>query len=107
VFGARLTVLHSLETPHWLDSPSPGIREQVTGQLAQRVAEAAPDLDVHVLVTEGPAYQRILEEADRAGADLIVVGGREPEADAPVFGSTAIRVMRHAARPVLALPARQ
>jgi nucleotide-binding universal stress UspA family protein len=103
-FGARLTVLHSLETPHWLGSAAPGIREQVSSQLAQRVAEAAPGLDVQVLVTEGPAYQRILEEADRAEADLIVVGGRGPEGDAPVFGSTAIRVMRHAARPVLALP---
>jgi len=106
-FGARLTVLHSLEMPHWLMSVSPGIREQVARQLEQRVGEVAPDLEVRVLVTEGPAYQRILEEADRSEADLIVVGARARAADAQVFGSTAIRVMRHAARPVLALPARQ
>ncbi len=106
LFEARLTLLHSLETPHWLGSAFAGVREQVTRQLEQRAAEAAADLQVRVLVTEGPAYQRILEEADRLEADLIVVGGRAPAVDAPVFGSTAIRVMRHAARPVLALPTR-
>jgi nucleotide-binding universal stress UspA family protein len=105
-FRARLTVLHSLESPHWLGPATPGIRDQVASQLRERVAEAAADLEVRVLVTEGPAYLRILEEADRTAADLIVVGGREPKGDAPVFGSTAIRVMRHAARPVLALPGR-
>jgi nucleotide-binding universal stress UspA family protein len=41
------------------------------------------------------------------GADLIMVGGRQPEGKYPVFGSTAVRVMRHAVCPVLALPGRK
>ncbi len=57
------------------------------------------------MITEGPAYRRILEHAAGEAADLIVVGGREAGGELPVFGSTAIRVMRHAPCPVLALPA--
>jgi universal stress protein F len=57
-------------------------------------------------VREGPAYQKILDCALEAEADLVVVGGRRPGSDYPVFGSTAVRVMRHAACPVLALPER-
>ena len=59
----------------------------------------APDLKVRVVVREGPAYQRILDQAREDGVDLIVVGGRRPGGDYPVFGSTAVRVMRHATCP--------
>jgi len=69
------------------------------------VGSHAADVRANVVVTEGPAYQRILEQAAREETDLIVVGGRRPGGEYPVFGSTAVRVMRHAGCPVLALPA--
>jgi len=103
-FGAEVTVLHSLEAPAWLGSVSPTVREEVARQLSGVVAAHAADLSVHVVVTEGPAYQSILQRAASEEADLIVVGGRRPGTVPPVFGSTAIRVMRHAPCPVLTLP---
>lgn len=103
-FGAEVTVLHTLEVPAWLGSVSPTVREDAARQLSGLVATHAADRSVDVVVTEGPAYQRILEQAAREETDLIVVGGRRPGGDLPVFGATAIRVMRHAPCPVLALP---
>jgi len=38
------------------------------------------------------ALTRQVDEME--GADLIVVGGRQPGGEYPVFGSTAVRVMR-------------
>lgn len=103
-FGAELTVLHSLEIPGWLSSVPPDARDKAMRRLGDLVAKHAADLQVNIVVTEGSAYQRILEQATREETDLIVVGGRHPTGDIPVFGSTAIRVMRHAPCPVLALP---
>jgi nucleotide-binding universal stress UspA family protein len=105
-FGAEVTVLHSLEIPGWLSSVPPDARKEASRRLEGLGDLHAGDLKVRVVVTEGPAYQRILEQAAREEADLIVVGGRRPGGDLPVFGSTAIRVMRQAPCPVLALPGR-
>lgn len=104
-FAAAVTVLHSLEVPGWLGSVSPAACEETERNLRELVRTHAADLPVYLVVTEGPAYQRILERAATEQTDLIVVGGRRPGGDVPVFGSTAIRLMRHAPCPVLALPA--
>jgi nucleotide-binding universal stress UspA family protein len=102
--GAEVTVLYSLEVPGWLTALPPGAREEAKGRLGDLVAQHAADLRVNIVVTEGPASRRILERAAHDETDLIIVGGRRPGGDIPVFGSTAIRVMRHAPCPVLALP---
>ncbi len=105
-FEADLTVLHSLEAPGWLSGGVNEARDEVMQRLKAHVAAHAADLRVKILVNEGPAYQRILDSALEEEADLIVVGGRRPGGEYPVFGATALRVMRHAACPVLALPER-
>jgi nucleotide-binding universal stress UspA family protein len=104
VFGAEVTLLHSLEVPSWLRLAPPGAEVAAGRGLEELVADHAPDVKVKITVTEGPPYQRILEQAGTEETDLIVVGGRQAGGDLPVFGSTAIRVMRHAPCPVLALP---
>lgn len=104
-FGAELTVLHSLEVPSWLHTVPAEARQDVEDRLRRLVDVHARDLKARVVITEGPAYRRILERAAGEAADLIVVGGRKSGGDVPVFGSTAIRVMRHAPCPVVALPA--
>jgi len=75
-------------------------------RLKARVAVHAADFRVNLLVDDGPAYQKIFQHAREEEADLIVVGGRRPGGEFPVFGSNAVRVLRHAACPVLALPGR-
>jgi len=103
-FGAALTVLHSLEVPRWLGSVPAAVREDIVGHLRELVGRHAADLNAKVVVPMGPAYSRILEQAVADEADLVVIGGRVPESAMPVFGSTAVRVMRQARCPVLALP---
>lgn len=105
-FGADLTVLHSLEVPGWFSGGLRQARDEATRRFKAHVTAHAADLRVDLVVDEGPAYQKILEHALEAEADLIVVGGRKPGGGYPIFGSTAVRVMRHAACPVLALPGR-
>jgi len=106
-FGAELTVLHALETPSWLSGGSAEARDDAVRRLSEHVAAHAADLPVKIIVLEGPAYQQVLDHALEGEADLIVVGGRRPGGNDPVFGTTAVRVMRHAACPVLALPGRK
>jgi nucleotide-binding universal stress UspA family protein len=103
-FGADVTVLHSLETPGWFRNGVDAARDESLRRLEGYVAEQAGGVKVKILVREGPAYQRILDQALEDETDLIVVGGRRPGGEYPVFGSTAVRVMRHATCPVLALP---
>jgi nucleotide-binding universal stress UspA family protein len=102
--GGELTVLHSLELPPWMPSAPSAVREDAERHLKELIAVHASDLKTKVVITDGPAYQRILEEANRERVDLIAVGGRQAGGPVPVFGSTAIRTMRHASCPVLALP---
>lgn len=101
--GSTIRLLHSQEAPEKLPRVPPWGRREAVRQLTDFVHAHAPDLSVRVVVTEGPAYQRILE-ASLEETDLIVVGGHRPGTAVPVFGHTAIRVMRHAPCPVLALP---
>jgi len=105
--GAALVAVHSLEVPGWLAAGGvpPERRQEAEEGLRSLLARYAPELQTKPVVAVGPAYRRILEAATTEQAALIVLGGRQPGSPFPVFGSTAIRVMRHAPCPVLAVPA--
>jgi nucleotide-binding universal stress UspA family protein len=72
-----------------------------------RTAEAARlTLEPHVLPRDGSESQTILAAADAADADVIVCGSRGRGAVArSLLGSTSTRVLHHATRPVLVVPA--
>ncbi len=59
------------------------------------------DDQFEVRVAEGNPAEGILEVAEEAGADLVVLGGRAPGGRRWVFGSVAERVVTHAELPVL------
>jgi len=103
-FGAEVHLVHSLEVPGWLRGAPPPARDEALRHLTAQVAAHAADLQVTIVVREGPPYQQILAYADAQEADLIVVGARQPGDGFPTFGSTAVRVMRHGTAPVLAVP---
>ncbi len=50
---------------------------------------------VRHVVTTGSAYQKILETADGAGSDLIVIGAHKPDLKDYLLGPNAARVIRH------------
>ena len=65
-------------------------------------------IDVKALCVQGATVEKILEEAGRAGADLIVMGshGRSGLSRA-VMGSVSEGVLRKADCPVMIVPARR
>ena len=108
-FGARLTVLTVLREVEAI------VRAEVAplgyelfvadleNQLAVRVRELnAYDLHPKLVVSHGASiYDKILEVAKEAGADLIVVGSHRPAMKDYLLGTNAGRVVRHASCSVL------
>ncbi len=119
VYGAPICVLHVLPVaaavavvPFAPGGPSSfGLhqvdREQVQKDLPRLLSldkKADVTIDVHVI--EAPAvHKEILAEAERVGADLIVLGthGRSGF-DRLIFGSIAEKVLRTSRLPVLTVP---
>ena len=67
-----------------------------------RKALAGKDVKAHFEVSVGHPAEQIIYEADRLGADLIVVGDRGRSKFARLLlGSTSKQVTEHAGRPVL------
>lgn len=114
-FGARLTLLHVLESDFESAALAYGFRPvlaeyiEKTQQAAVEQLDAAaartPDLDVSILVTRGTASLEIVRIAHDEGCDAIVIGTRGQSAlRHMLFGSTAERVLRKSPCPVLAVP---
>lgn len=66
----------------------------------QMLTGRAPE-QFEVVVTDGEPYARIVDEAERARAHLLVIGARS--AAGPALGSVAVRVVRYAHSSVLAV----
>ena len=96
-FGARLHLFHVYSTGE----------VEVTRLLADAAALAEPDVSVTMSSTGGDAAEEILRYAGRHGINLIVMSthGRSGVSRL-LLGSVADRVLRHAACPVLVVPAR-
>ncbi|WP_127115257.1 universal stress protein [Shimia sediminis] len=56
-----------------------------------------PELNAKVrhVVATGTAYQQVLDVAEKAGADMIVIGSHTPELRDYLLGPNAARVVRH------------
>jgi len=74
------------------------------GQLS-RTEEALCAVSVHEAIEEGDAADAICHEAEKVGADAIVVGSHGRTGLRRLFlGSVSERVVRHAPCPVLVVP---
>lgn len=113
-YGARVSVLHvtsSLldEHPSLSETAAlptrPADREAPDDDVKAHVQQALEGVAFDVTVVAGKAAPRIVEHAERIGADLIVMGthGRSGF-DRLVHGSVTERVLAHAPCPVLVVP---
>jgi nucleotide-binding universal stress UspA family protein len=121
-FGAKLTILHVVELP---PSPAEGyvppavnatwptflddLKRQATQDLAQVVPEAeSSDVEVVRLVAVGSPHRKIIDTAEAAQVDLIVMAtaGRSGFSRL-IMGSIAERVLRTATCPVLTIRPRE
>lgn len=94
--GARLTVLHSEETP------AADGKRQLRQWIEKRVPEAK---SAEVVLRQGEPADQTLTAAKELGSDMIVIGiCHHPFGEGTVVGRTTERVARHASVPVLAVP---
>jgi nucleotide-binding universal stress UspA family protein len=110
--GARLILLHAYHLPRGLESAALALDERITLAIEAEVerrfeglrGDAAGELEF-VLRRDSPDVAA-LEVAQEYGADLIVIGTRGRSGLAHVLlGSTAERVIRNSAAPVVSLKA--
>lgn len=98
--NARITLLHVIErvppyAEHYL---TPEIIEKNVSEAATQLAELASASGdaIATEVVSGHAAQTILEHAEKAGSDCIVIASHKPGLEDYLIGSTAARVVRHA-----------
>ena len=99
-FGARLTIVHALESdgPQDVAAEEERIRQWVGPELNDTVLYRA-------LVVRGGPAERVLDCADDFGVDLLVVGAQHKLfRDTAVIGTTTERLIRFASCPVLLVP---
>jgi nucleotide-binding universal stress UspA family protein len=101
-----LTVIREIEALVYAQVGAVGyemMAHNLENQLAERIREVnAFDLKPKVVVEHGESiYDVILEVAQEAGVDLIVVGSHRPAMKDYLLGTNAGRVVRHASCSVL------
>lgn len=73
------------------------ITDEVVAKLDKLIADSGlPSDKVHVTARIGSVYRRVLDEAEKLGADLIIIGCHSPDVADYLLGSNAARVVRRA-----------
>lgn len=82
------------------------MRKRAEGKLEDFKQEAKDNVDVESIISEGVPFLEILKKADEFQVHAIVMGklGTRGKIEELLFGSTAERVIRGSATPVIVLP---
>jgi nucleotide-binding universal stress UspA family protein len=101
--NARIVLLNVMEAvPSYVVAQLPaGLHAEQAKKAKAALADLARESGAEVDVQSGHAPSAILEEAQRIGADLIVIASHRPGLQDYFLGSTASRVVRHAPCAVL------
>lgn len=110
-FGAQVYLVHAIEHMSSYGAAygvaaGADIEEMLLENASDSMKKLGSELnlsDEHQVIKVGPARTIILEEADRIGADLIVVGSHGRHGIRLILGSTANAVLHGAACDVLAV----
>ncbi len=103
--NGRIVLLHVLDViPAYalVSLPDDVVKEQIP-HTRQRLKELADKAGVKadIEVREGGSYNQIIKEAKMISADLILIHSHQPGIQDYLLGSTAAKVVRHAACSVL------
>ena len=98
--GAKITALHVLEEPS--GTATVRLREDLIDQgidrakgLFEKKLSQFPDVESRIV--QGHVSRTIVEFAEETGADCIIMGSHKPGLVDYLIGSTAARVVKHAA----------
>ena len=92
---------HGMVRQYFPEDYEEKINEGAQDNMKAFIAEHLAGQDVTSHITHGPIYQRIIETAEKIGADLIVMGSHRPELADYLIGPNAARVVRHTACSVM------
>ena len=89
-------------SPYFPDDANGKMIEKATGDLLSFVKKNVPaGQKVKDIIAQGSIYREILNAADSADADLIVMASHKPEVTDYLLGANAAHVVRHFPRSVM------
>lgn len=102
----RLIHVRSILPVTYMEFVPPSFDAEQQKECEEKLAQVAAKIDlpgerVSTVVRMGSVYAEVLDEADRIGADLIVVGSHRPTMATYLIGSNAATIVRHARSSVL------
>ncbi len=106
----RLIYVRTIVPVTYMEFMPPTFDEEQQGEAEKRLAELAakvklPSDRVSAVVRLGSVYNEVLDEAEKTGADLVVVGSHRPTMATYLLGSNAATIVRHAKCSVLVVRA--
>lgn len=108
--SVRLIYVRSIVPVTYMEFMPPAFDEEQQGEAEKKLAEIAsgvklPADRVSAVVRLGSVYNEVLDEAEKTGADLIVIGSHRPSMATYLLGSNASTIVRHAKSSVLVVRA--
>ena len=102
----RLVHVRSLVPLTYMEFVPSTLDEEQQRDAEDRLAKLAASVElpaerVSSVVRLGSVYAEVLDEAERTGADLVVVGSHRPSMATYLLGSNAATIVRHATCSVL------
>ena len=102
----RLIYVRSIVPVTYMEFMPPAFEEAQQDEAEKKLAELAatvklPAERVSAAVRFGSVYNEVLDEAEKTGADLVVIGSHRPTMATYLLGSNASTIVRHARCSVL------
>ena len=102
----RLVYVRPVVPVTYMEFMPPAFDEEQQGEAEKTLAELASTVNlpaerVSAVVRLGSIYNEVLDEAEKTGADLVVIGSHRPTMATYLLGSNASTIVRHARCSVL------
>ena len=102
----RLIYVRAIVPVTYMEFMPPAFDEAQQDEADAKLAEVAagvglPPERISAVVRLGSVYNEVLDEAEKTGADLIVIGSHRPTMATYLLGSNAATIVRHARCSVL------
>ena len=102
----RLIYVRFIVPVTYMEFMPPTFDEEQQGEAEKKLADIAASVNlpadrVSAVVRFGSIYNEVLDEAEKTGADLVVIGSHRPSMATFLLGSNASTIVRHARCSVL------